>query len=124
MSEIKFVDDALAGNRGGRGTIYLSVVANQGGEDLGLICGYVRPEVISLVKTSSDLLEALQELLEAETNMMPSYEAGKDAQDAWAARIQAARNNARAVIAKATTPNEFTPNPARRIDGEIDEYLR
>jgi hypothetical protein len=31
---------------------------------------------------------------------------------------------ARAAIAKATTPNEFTPNPARRIDGEIDEYVK
>lgn len=55
-----------------------------------------------LIAVGPALLEALVELLAAELIPMPSNEAGREAQDAWADRRAAARNNARAAIARAT----------------------
>lgn len=56
----------------------------------------------TLMAAAPELLEALKELLAAELAIFPSAEAGKEAQDAWADRRAAARNNAAFVIAKAT----------------------
>lgn len=55
-----------------------------------------------LIAAAPELLTALDELLAAELTQMPAYEAGKAAQDAWADRRAAARNNARVAITKAT----------------------
>jgi hypothetical protein len=57
---------------------------------------------LKLEAAAPELLEALRELLAAELAMFPAFEAGKEAQDAWADRRAAARNNASFVIAKAT----------------------
>jgi hypothetical protein len=55
-----------------------------------------------LIAAAPELLEALRELLAAQLTQMPSFEAGKDAQDAWADRRAKARNGAMWAIAKAT----------------------
>jgi hypothetical protein len=55
-----------------------------------------------LIAAAPTLLSTLEELLAAQLTAMPPYEAGKEAQDAWADRRAAARNNARAAIALAT----------------------
>lgn len=55
-----------------------------------------------LIAAAPDLLDALRELLAAWMTSMPPYEAGKEAQDAWADRRAAARNNAAFLIAKVT----------------------
>lgn len=68
--------------------------------------GYVPPGVSALIESAPDLLEALSELLAAELTQIPPYESGKEAQDAWAARRAAARNNARAVITNAIPADE------------------
>ena len=54
-----------------------------------------------LIAAAPDLLAALRELLAAQLTQIPPFEAGKEAQDAWADRRATARNNAAAAIAKA-----------------------
>lgn len=81
--------------------VYTSFDVFIGSRYVGNICGYVERGAAALISAAPDLLEALSELLDAELTEMPPYEAGKEAQDAWADRRAAARNNARAVIAKA-----------------------
>lgn len=51
-----------------------------------------------LIAAAPGLLAALKELLASEMSIMPPFEAGKDAQDAWADRMAKARNDAAAVI--------------------------
>jgi len=78
------------------------VVAN-GGIVIATIHGDPHPSAEAnarLIATAPELLEALRELLASQLTQMPSYEAGKDAQDAWADRRANARNNAAAAIAK------------------------
>lgn len=55
----------------------------------------------NLLASAPALLAALEELLAAELSEMPGYEAGRGPQDAWADRLTAARNNARALIQSA-----------------------
>lgn len=55
-----------------------------------------------LISAAPELLEALKELLAAETALFPAAEHGVEAQSAWATRRSAAEDAARAVIAKAT----------------------
>ena len=49
---------------------------------------------------SARLREALRELLETTLSQIPPYEAGRDAQDAWADRCAKARNDAAAINAE------------------------
>ena len=54
-----------------------------------------------LIAAAPDLLAALKELLASNLAIFPSFEAGKDAQDAWSDRRAKARNDATAAIDKA-----------------------
>ena len=67
-------------------------------------CDSALARVAALTADRDRLREALGELLSAEMMPMPPYEAGKEAQDAWADRRAAARNEARAALAKEPTP--------------------
>lgn len=53
-----------------------------------------------LIAAAPELLETLNELFSAGLTQMPSYEAGKEAQDAWADRRAAARNKAAELISR------------------------
>lgn len=55
-----------------------------------------------LIAAAPELLEALAELLAAEEAVFPPFEAGAEAQDAWAIRQTNARYAAAQAIAKAT----------------------
>lgn len=66
--------------------------------DPGDVHGYVSPAVAKLIAAAPELLEALNDLLSSHLTLMPSAEAGKEAQDAWADRRAAARNTAAALI--------------------------
>ncbi len=54
--------------------------------------------VDALKKERDGAVEALKELLSSGLSEMPPYEAGKEAQDAWADRRAAARNKATSII--------------------------
>lgn len=84
------------------GLVYLSAKLEASDEQYsGFVSGWMRPEARALMKAAPALLTALDELLAAELTQIPPYEAGKEAQDAWADRRAEARNNARKVIAEA-----------------------
>lgn len=67
-----------------------------------------------LIAAAPEMLAALKELLSAELTPMPVYEAGKEAQNAWADRRAKARNDATYVIAKAEEPM-----PKQRVRGYL-----
>jgi hypothetical protein len=84
---------------------HVGVPVSSGSMKLALFpdgCPTENPEADShLIGAAPDLLAALKELLASELTLMPPYEAGKAAQDAWADRRAKARNDAAFVIAKA-----------------------
>jgi len=64
------------------------------------ITGYMRRPDVHVLAAAREMLEALKELLASELTLMPPFEAGKDAQDAWVDRRAKARNDAAFIIAK------------------------
>lgn len=54
-----------------------------------------------LIAAAPELLAALKELLDSQLELMPPFESGKDAQEAWLDRRAKARNDAAFIIAKA-----------------------
>lgn len=54
-----------------------------------------------LIAAAPELLKALHSMLAAQLSEIPAFEAGKEAQDAWASERVSARNEARAAIRKA-----------------------
>lgn len=79
---------------------YFHIMAGRG-DDSWELTGFMRPSDAHLIAAAPDLLEALKELLASQLAIMPPFEAGKDAQNAWSDRRAKARNDAAAVIAKA-----------------------
>lgn len=66
------------------------------------ITGYIRKADALLIAAAPELLEALKELLASQLAVMPPFEAGAAAQDAWSDRRAKARNDAAWAVAKAT----------------------
>jgi hypothetical protein len=121
MGEIKFSSYLRAGGyrRNQECERQFSLTAsNEAGDNIGILNGYARPEMIALAEAAPALLSIARkcEAVLAKQGWLP------DGTDPESGLLREAREAI--ALAKPATPNEFTPNPARRIDGEIDEYLR